>query len=85
MPRQDHPPWLLNERRRLGVQIRERRMRQNFTQEELAERAGVSRDTVQRIERAANNPRLTDLLQIARALEVPLAELVRDRTEPPAA
>ncbi|MFG2589035.1 helix-turn-helix domain-containing protein [Streptomyces sp. NPDC048438] len=78
MPHQDHPTWLYDERRRLGVQIRERRMRQNLTQEKLAERAGISRDTVQRIERAANNPRLTDLLQIARALKVPLADLVRE-------
>lgn len=53
-------------------------MRQNLTQERLAERANVSRDTIQRIERAANNPRLTDLLQIARALEVPLGELMRE-------
>lgn len=78
MPHQDRPTWLLDERRRLGVQIRERRLRQNLTQEKLAEHAGISRDTVQRIERAANNPRLTDLLQIARALEVPLADLVRE-------
>lgn len=51
-------------------------MRQNLTQEALAYRAGISRDTVQRVERASNNPRLTDLLRIARALETPLADLL---------
>lgn len=53
-------------------------MRQNLTQEKLAERAGISRETVQRIEHATNNPRLTDLLQIAHALETRLASLLEE-------
>lgn len=48
----------------------------NLTQEALAERAGISRDTVQRIEHATNNPRLSDLLRVARALETKLADLL---------
>ncbi|WP_230536488.1 helix-turn-helix domain-containing protein [Streptomyces sp. OUCMDZ-3434] len=76
MPPQDHPTWLLDERRALGDRIRERRMQQNLTQEKLAEKAGVSRDTVQRIERGTNDPRYSDLARIARALDTPLAELV---------
>lgn len=51
-------------------------MQQNLTQEKLAEAAGVSRDTVQRIERGTNDPRYSDLARIARALDTPLAELV---------
>ncbi|WP_053799734.1 helix-turn-helix domain-containing protein, partial [Streptomyces rimosus] len=66
MPPQDHPTWLLDERRALGDRIRERRMRQNLTQERLAERAGVSRDTVQRIERGTSDPRYSQLARIAR-------------------
>ncbi|KUL59704.1 hypothetical protein ADL32_19245 [Streptomyces albidoflavus] len=76
MPPQDHPTWLLDERRALGDRIRERRMRQNLTQERLAERAGVSRDTVQRIERGTSDPRYSQLARIARALDTPLAKLV---------
>ncbi|MEU5284105.1 helix-turn-helix transcriptional regulator [Streptomyces sp. NPDC020755] len=83
MPHHDHPPWVREERRRLGARIRERRMRQNLTQEELAHRAGVSRDTVQRIEYATNNPRLTDLLRVARALETKLADLLEERLAGP--
>ncbi|MFD7066057.1 helix-turn-helix domain-containing protein [Streptomyces sp. NPDC059913] len=78
MPHHDHPPWLDDERRRLGARIRERRMWCNLTQEKLADRSGVSRDTVQRIEHATNNPRLSDLLRIARALDTPLADLLRE-------
>lgn len=51
-------------------------MRQNLTQEKLAERAGVSRDTVQRIERGTSDPRYSQLARIARALDTPLATLV---------
>lgn len=58
-------------------------MRCNLTQEGLAHRAGVSRDTVQRIEHATNNPRLTDLLLVARALETTLAGLLEERPEGP--
>ncbi|MFD6380927.1 helix-turn-helix domain-containing protein [Streptomyces albidoflavus] len=76
MPPQDHPAWLLAERRALGDRIRERRMWQNLTQERLAQRAGISRDTVQRIERGTNDPRYSDLARIARALHTPLATLV---------
>ncbi|MEU2962995.1 helix-turn-helix domain-containing protein [Streptomyces albidoflavus] len=76
MPPQDHPTWLVDERRTLGDRIRERRMWRNLTQEKLAEAAGVSRDTVQRIERGTNDPRYSDLARIARALDTPLAELV---------
>ncbi|NEC12085.1 helix-turn-helix transcriptional regulator [Streptomyces sp. SID8014] len=76
MPPQDHPAWLLAERRVLGDRIRERRMWRNLTQEKLAELAGISRDTVQRIERGTNDPRYSDLARIARALDTPLAERV---------
>ncbi len=48
----------------------------NLTQEQLAHRAGISRDTVHRIERATRDPRLADLLRIARALETRLADLL---------
>ncbi|MFE7751164.1 helix-turn-helix transcriptional regulator [Streptomyces sp. NPDC057428] len=76
MPHHDHPSWLFDERRRFGDQVRARRMQRDLTQEALAERAGISRDTVQRIERATNNPRLTDLLRVARALETRLSDLL---------
>ncbi|MEV0917811.1 helix-turn-helix transcriptional regulator [Streptomyces sp. NPDC049967] len=76
MPHHDHPPWLLDERQHLGDRIRDRRMSCNLTQEALADRAGISRDTVHRVERATNNPRLSDLLRIARALDTRLAELL---------
>ncbi|MFD5026967.1 helix-turn-helix domain-containing protein [Streptomyces sp. NPDC058373] len=76
MPPHDHPTWLLDERRDLGERIRQRRMWRNLTQEKLADAAGVSRDTVQRIERGTSDPRYSQLARIARALDIPLAELL---------
>ncbi|WSJ23213.1 helix-turn-helix transcriptional regulator [Streptomyces sp. NBC_01324] len=78
MPHQDHPPWLLAHRRVLGDRIRERRMRCNLTQEQLAYRAGISRDTVHRIEAARNDAPISYFWRIARALDMPLADLVRE-------
>ncbi len=51
-------------------------MWQNLTQERLAFAAGVSRDTVQRIERGTSDPRYSQLARIARALDTPLADLL---------
>ncbi|MET9705384.1 helix-turn-helix transcriptional regulator [Streptomyces griseus] len=82
MPHHDHQSWLLDERRRLGDRIRERRMQCDLTQEGLAHEAEVSRDTVHRIERGLIDPRISYLWRIARVLGVPLSDLVRE--DPPA-
>ncbi|MFI1357435.1 helix-turn-helix transcriptional regulator [Streptomyces sp. NPDC020898] len=49
----------------------------------MADRIGVERRTIQCYENAVTDPRYADLLLIARALEVPLAELAADGRPPP--
>ena len=44
----------------------------NLTQAELAERAGLSRMTVQRLESGSLDPRLSTLQELARALNMEL-------------
>ncbi|MET9983974.1 helix-turn-helix transcriptional regulator [Streptomyces rochei] len=61
----------------MGDRIRAVRSERKLSQEKLAEHAGLDRKTVNRIEQAANSPRLDHLLLIAAALDVPLADLVR--------
>ncbi|MFB6873785.1 helix-turn-helix domain-containing protein [Streptomyces sp. NPDC056323] len=73
----DLPPWILEHRRTLGDRIRDRRMHQNMTQEQLAHRAEISRDTVQRIEGGQNDARISHLWRIAAALDTTVAELVQ--------
>jgi transcriptional regulator with XRE-family HTH domain len=48
-----------------------------LSQDQLADRAGMERRSIQRYERAARDPRYADLLLIADALGVPAAELLR--------
>ncbi|WP_405718212.1 helix-turn-helix domain-containing protein [Streptomyces sp. NBC_00046] len=73
----DLPPWILDHRRTLGEHIRDRRMHQNLTQEQLAHLAEISRDTVQRIEGGHSDARISHLWRIAAALDTTVAELVQ--------
>jgi transcriptional regulator with XRE-family HTH domain len=47
-----------------------------MSQEQLAEKAGISRGFLSRLEVARQNPNLSTLERIAKALNVGLAELV---------
>lgn len=51
-----------------------RRMR-NLTQEQLAEKVGVRRETIMRLEKAQYNPSLKLAVDIARAVGAPIEEL----------
>ena len=55
--------------------IRRLRFEKNMTQEELALRVGVSRQTVMSIEQGRTNPSVLLALKIARALSAPLTEV----------
>ena len=51
----------------LGEQLRQIRLNQNYTQQQLADRAGVSRSTVSELENGGSASLLT-LVQVLRAL-----------------
>lgn len=51
--------------------IKKYRQERGYSQEELSEIAGISRDYLSEIERTKKVPSLKRLLQIAEALEVP--------------
>jgi transcriptional regulator with XRE-family HTH domain len=61
----------------VAVNLRRLRHGQGMTQEELAEKAGLSARHVGAIERAEDSASITALGQIADALEVDASELVR--------
>lgn len=61
--------------------VRELRQRKRWSQEKLAEEAGVSKDAVSRIERGDREPRIDTLEQIAEALGTNLSRLF-DFTKP---
>jgi transcriptional regulator with XRE-family HTH domain len=71
------PDWVPARRREIGARIRRARIHAGLTQMQLAERVGRDHRTIHRWEYAHRVPSLTDLLLLADALDIPLAELVR--------
>lgn len=63
------------ELRRLGVRIAERREQLELSQGALAERCGLSRTSVNRIEAGLFDPRTVTLLRLARGLECHVVDL----------
>lgn len=71
------PDWVDTRRRAIGERIRTLRRAAHLSQVQLGERVGRDHKTIHRWETAVTDPSLTDLLLLADAFGVPLAELVR--------
>lgn len=79
MPPTEPPPeWVLARRRTLGDRIRFARQSRRLSQERLGELSGQDRQTINRIEQGHVSTRIDTLFRIARALDVPLSDLVRE-------
>jgi transcriptional regulator with XRE-family HTH domain len=61
----------------IGERLKELRVRRALTQEELAEKAGTGKNTINRIERNLTEPHMSTLRKLAQALNVDPAELVK--------
>lgn len=59
-----------------GAAVRERRTAKGWTQEQLAEEAGIAAIQLGFVERGENVPKLTLILRIAKALGVRPGELI---------
>ncbi|MEU5596715.1 helix-turn-helix transcriptional regulator [Streptomyces sp. NPDC020298] len=77
MPSAPPPDWVIARRRAIGDQIRDARMHANLTQQRVAELAGMERQAINRIEMGHQAALIDNLICIADAIGVPLAELVR--------
>jgi transcriptional regulator with XRE-family HTH domain len=66
----------------IGNNARTIRLRRGESQEAVARRADISTGTLIRIEQGYNEPTIGTLTKIAAALEVPVAELLANDTEP---
>lgn len=66
--------------REVGRRVRLHRLVQRLTQQEIADRTGLSRSFISLFEQGAHGIDITALARIATALGVPLTELV---AEPP--
>lgn len=56
--------------------VRELRQARNLYQQELADKAGVSRQTVVNLENGRHVPDTSTLSKLARALDVPVGDLI---------
>lgn len=64
--------------KKFGKRVREERIKQNLSQEELAERANVHRTYIGMIERAEKNITLENIEKIAKALNIRIKTLLND-------
>lgn len=62
-------------RKRFGKRVKALREAKGWSQEELADRAGLHRTYISAVERTVRNPTLTVIGRIAKALEVSMTEL----------
>ena len=63
-------------KKQFGDQLRKLRHKRNWTQEELADRAGMHSTYIGQIERGVRNPSLVNLYKLAKALKVSAGELL---------
>jgi transcriptional regulator with XRE-family HTH domain len=61
----------------VGIRIAFHREKRGLTQEELARKAWVHRVTIANIERGAESPTLDTLQRIAKALRLPMSDLLK--------
>jgi len=62
---------------KFGRRVRDERLKQSLSQEELAAKAGVHRTYIGMIERGEKNITLTNIEKIAKALGLTISELTK--------
>jgi transcriptional regulator with XRE-family HTH domain len=62
--------------RQMGKRIHALRKKRNLSRQQLAERADVSREYIRKLEAGGYDPTVGTLQRIAKALDVPLVELL---------
>jgi putative transcriptional regulator len=75
VPPSDRPDHVRERRQLFGHIVREHRLAAGLSQEALAERCGVDRKSISRMETGAFSPRLDSVFNLAVALEIPVSEL----------
>ncbi len=66
---------------KIGKNIRAKREHRFMTQDQLADQAGLNRDTLSRIERNMVEPRFSTIMKLAKTLGVDPHELVDEEAE----
>lgn len=70
-------PLSITRREKQHGRLYELRMQQNLSQNELADRAGISRNTVMKIENGDSIPNMSTYKKICAALHIELSDLFK--------
>lgn len=70
-------PLSITRREKQHGRLYELRMQQNLSQNELADRAGISRNTIMRIENGDSIPNISTYQKICAALHIDLSDLFK--------
>jgi transcriptional regulator with XRE-family HTH domain len=62
----------------IGEHLKDARVRAGLTQQELADKSGLTQTTVARVERDAVQPEVSTLRKLAEALDVSIGKLLGD-------
>ena len=62
----------------IGINIKSERLRKGLSQEYLAEKCDISRNSISLIETGKINPTVIRIIDIARALDVDINVLIKD-------
>lgn len=62
----------------IGINVKSERLRKGLSQEDLAEKCEISRNSVSLIETGKINPTILRVIDIARVLSVDVNELIKD-------
>jgi len=68
---------VVDEIKQIGQNIRKYRIKQGFTQLDLAAMCGFEEPSVWRLENGKTNPTIKTLLKISKALDIKLTDLVK--------
>lgn len=63
----------------IGINIKSERLRSGISQEELAEKCNISRNSISLIETGKINPTIIRVIDIAKALKVDINVLVKEK------
>lgn len=69
---------LKNRLKNIGINIKSERLRRGISQEELAEKCDISRNSVSLIETGKINPTIIRVIDIAKVLGISIDALVKD-------
>jgi len=72
----------MDQKKRIGLRIRELRKAEGWSQELLAEKIGRSAETISHLERGLSYPKLESVIRLAAAFKMSVGDIIDPVTDP---